>query len=530
LVIEEERNPLMTARKPQQWLPFLSDGAAAELLKSGGVLIVTTLTYFQVSGAAVHIPSLIMLDVRDDLGVSIASFSLARGFGDALKGLISVLLVGPAVEKYGAVTCARVSMVLVLVLSSALALAPSGRAFCTYLVLLLVVTSFCEQPVLVCLNASHFQQMQEVAIVCVSSAFSVSGTVLDLTLSPLLAARGWRAVVWVSVTLAAALLPVMFKVLRPGPLAVGGRHRSVTDDSGARATTVVRPLEETQATSGVAVGEALRGGTFWCLWLAIYLHLTYGALLSAHLPTLLRTMGDLDIVAASQTSALQFGFAIGGKLLSGVLLSSQTVPPRKLLFLAAPVAYCASHLALVDIDIPSLLREGPVAGIAVTHSLARCSVHAALAGITFGMIFGTLQCMPVRIFGRRDLPRLQSYAYSAILASAATFGPAIGVLRDTADGYQLPLLITFVLTFCEVFLMARIMGADAQAASTEASSLLVEQSVAARGGSREYTHSCTSHRHEAGGPSKVKVAAPSTSSTAARRYEALHAHVLPDVE
>ena len=223
----------------------------------------------------------------------------------------------------------------------------------------------------------------------------------------------------------------------------------------------------------MSAAVAMRGSTFWAMWWAIYLHLTYGAILSAHLPTLLRMMADLSVTTSAQLSALQFIFAIIGKLLSGVLLSMQRVP-RLLLFVATPMVYCSSHLLLVDVSVQSLLRgSGIAAAITVTQSVPRIVLFAVVAGLTFGLIFSTLLCLPMRLFGRRDLPRLQSYGYSAILASAATFGPLVGMLRDLINGYQLPIAITFLATALQCALMGSIlMRADASA--TEA--------IAPRGG------------------------------------------------
>ena len=72
-----------------------------------------------------------------------------------------------------------------------------------------------------------------------------------------------------------------------------------------------------------------------------------------------------------------------------------------------------------------------------------------------------------RLFGRTELPRLQSYAYSAILASAASFGPLVGMLRDLVNGYQLPIAITFLATALQCTFMALVLKrADASATDT----------------------------------------------------------------
>lgn len=135
-----ERDKLMREDMPQRKV-------FTELKRSGSVLLVAMLAYVELSGAAVHIPALIMLDVRTSLNVSISTFTMARGVGDLLKGLFVVAALGPAIERFGAVACALMSMALVAVLSILLALTQSGSAFCTMLIILTVSTALCEQPV-----------------------------------------------------------------------------------------------------------------------------------------------------------------------------------------------------------------------------------------------------------------------------------------------------------------------------------------------------------------------------------------------
>eukprot|EP00966_Prymnesium_polylepis_P014114 325891-Prymnesium_polylepis.1 len=108
------------------------------------------------------------------------------------------------------------------------------------------------------------------------------------------------------------------------------RPRSETgSDSGSEASD--RAAEAT----GTTVEEALRAWTFYALWAAIFLHLTYGGFVSGHLVTLLRTGGGKSLATASSIVATQFACAIGGKFLSGVLLSLPAVP-RTAIFVAAP--------------------------------------------------------------------------------------------------------------------------------------------------------------------------------------------------
>jgi hypothetical protein len=135
-----ERDRLMREETPQRRV-------FTELRRSGHVLLVAMMAYVELSGAAVHVPALIMLDVRTSLNVSISTFTMARGVGDLLKGIFVVLCLGPAIERFGAVTCALVSMAFTALLSIMLALTQSGPTFCVTLVILTVSTALCEQPV-----------------------------------------------------------------------------------------------------------------------------------------------------------------------------------------------------------------------------------------------------------------------------------------------------------------------------------------------------------------------------------------------
>ena len=111
----------------------------------------------------------------------------------------------------------------------------------------------------------------------------------------------------------------------------------------------------------------------------------------------------------------------------------------------------------------------------VTHSSLDFLRGGGVAGLTFGLIFGLLQCLPVRLFGRRDL-RLRSYVFSAILLSAGLVNPFIGWLRDATDSYYLPLMLTLGSSLIEVYLLIMLLRADnrSTASSTRSFPCVVE--------------------------------------------------------
>ena len=128
-----------------------------------------------------------------------------------------------------------------------------------------------------------------------------------------------------------------------------------------------------------------------------------------------------------------------------------------------PASYCLSHLLLLEFDPPQIARRGFLGGVAVAQNTPRLFAYAVVVGLSFGFVFGTLQCLPARLFGRRDLPKLQSILYGAILLSTASFNPFVGWLRDYFDGYVAPLLLTFCASFLLVGLMLFLAKEDAEA-------------------------------------------------------------------
>ena len=104
-------------------------------------------------------------------------------------------------------------------------------------------------------------------------------------------------------------------------------------------------------------------------------------------------------------------------------------------------------------------------GLVFTTSIPRLVAYAVCVGLPFGLVFGTLTCLPARLFGRRDLPRLQSAAYSGILVSTACTGALIGYLHDAFGGYQVPLLVTFAASAVQQLLLLYLQRADVRAES-----------------------------------------------------------------
>ena len=279
--------------------------AVAEIHRSGSTLALSVAAYVLLSGAHTHLPSLILLDVSRTLDISIFRISLAIGLGNLLKGLLSMTVSGRAMDRYGAHVCARVTLLLAILLVVLLALASTATSFCAVLVLLVASTSFAEQPCFICLNATHFSRLSSVATSVIASAFSVSGGLMPLLLAPALAAGGGRLVLFCIATMMSLLLPLLLLWLRPGPLAVGSGMAIKSSPGSSPASSAAvepdevylccgrrdqqRPKSMISVTStprgqddaapvatGTTAAEALRTPTLYVLWVATYLCLTYG--------------------------------------------------------------------------------------------------------------------------------------------------------------------------------------------------------------------------------------------------------------
>ena len=96
----------------------------------------------------------------------------------------------------------------------------------------------------------------------ITSAFSASGAILPLILSPTLVEEGWRSTCWLVAAICAAIVPAALWLIRPGPLSVGRRagERDAADGAPTR-QSAVPPAEKSAAGSeGQSAAEALRDG------------------------------------------------------------------------------------------------------------------------------------------------------------------------------------------------------------------------------------------------------------------------------
>jgi hypothetical protein len=111
--------------------------------------------------------------------------------------------------------------------------------------------------------------------------------------------------------------------------------------------------------------------------------------------TVLRTSCGQGVLAASAINAVQFVCAIVGKLLSGALLACEAPAARRaisrVLFVAAPLAFCTSHLVLFDVRLLPLLSGEIGRAVTFSHSTPRLYAYALVVGLPFGLLFGTLQ-------------------------------------------------------------------------------------------------------------------------------------------
>ena len=421
-----------------------------ELRHGWPVLSVSVCSYFLLACLHSHVGPLLMLDVTSDLGMSITTYTLALGFGNLAKCVL-LIVTGPAMDRFGAHNVANTTLAAGTLLVALLASAAGRNVFIGAIILLTASSAFAEQPTYVVINASHLHTLLSFATSCITSSFSASGAVLPLVLAPALEASGWRTASWCVAAACAIMLPLAILVLKPGSLSVGCGGASDAKQVG---------------TSDVTAKEALQGSTLWLLMAALYTHLVYGATITSHLLTALRTDAGLSLADAAAVMALQFGSAIFAKLITGALIALPS-PPHTFLFSAAPLGYWASHLLLLELDGQALSSFDVAHGLKVVSNMRRLQLYAVLVGFTFGIVFALIQCLPIRLFGRRDLPTLQSLMYISVLLGNATVIPLMGFLRDSfGQTYAVPFAVTFVASMLEIALLRILMHRDLAATSS----------------------------------------------------------------
>ena len=269
--------------------------------------------------------------------------------------------------------------------------------------------------------------------------------------------------------------------MKPGPYAIGRRSKVAhSGDAGSKGCDEVdvgsvharqngkhppanAVVSGSQVPEGFSTAEALRSIPFWAMVAAMYLHMVYGATITSHLLTALRTDAGMSVTEAAEVMAVQFAFAVCSKLLTGALLTLHS-PPRALLFIGAPIAYAASHFLLLDVHPEQISTWELAHAVSVSHDHVWLRLYGAVVGTSFGTIFGLIQCLPIRLFGRRDLPTIQSLMYSSVLLANATSIPLMGALHDAFGGnYNVPFLVTFGASIVEVGLLVLLRRRDIEA-------------------------------------------------------------------
>ena len=456
-----------------------------EFMRGGHVLGVSAAAYMVVCFLATHLVALIMLDAASAFGVSIAAYSLAQGAGNLIKG-VGLVFAGPAMQHFGAHNVANGTLAVSTALLAALAVARSRTSFFAALVSLISVTALAEQPTYVVIQATFFDALQSIATSTITTSYSASGAILPLIFAPILAESGWRAVCLQSLGLCAVVLPASLLVIKKGPLSVGEQavaspttgtsplslRASDASATGLRASNGSPPaIRPVGPSAGLSLKEVVGQSSFWALAAANYLFMVYAAIIVNHLPFVLRTDGGLGVVPTAQVMSLQFAAAMSAKFGVGVLMALPS-PPRFLLFIGMPAAYTATHLLLVDVAVDPLLAADFGHALVVSQELPRLRVYGVLTGLAFGSLFGLIQCLPIRLFGRRCLPTIQSLMYAIVIFGNASVLPLMGALRDAYDEtYSMPLLLSFIASALLQLVFNCLLAAD-RAASAATLSLL----------------------------------------------------------
>jgi len=151
--------------------------------------------------------------------------------------------------------------------------------------------------------------------------------------------------------------------------------------------------------------------------------------------------------------------------------------PRRLIFVLAPLTFCATHLLLLEpfattatattasADVVALLRGLLTGGVRVTRSKPRILAFAVLYGMSFGMTHTILTVQPAYLFGRVHLPYIQSLAKATDVTGISLGQIGSGWLFDVTGTYAASLLLTFAVSGVNVLscqVVAGAAGADEQ--------------------------------------------------------------------
>ena len=418
-----------------------NDKTVDELKQHWPVLVACLFSYVAIAASWSFVVALTLKDITEEFGVSIGTFSSVVGVFLLVKTSLHATVSGPLTTLYGPHKLANLAILCIGFVDLAAGFCWSSATLLFCLGLNYLLSSFCDQPTYIALASQYFDSRLPFATAVFASGYSAAGFLAPLVAGPLLIAFSWRAVWWAIAAFALVLTPISMVIVKPGP-----RQLHVTSGSSSLA-----------ATCATSFGTVAVQPSFWILQATCICVMVYGGMISAHLPTLLRTDGGLDAIHASTLYSFQYFAAVLGKLMVGLVLNHV---PRALLFTVPPVIFAASHLLLVDVELAQCLTPPPVAADTLsllpslditawvecqkmTQDPTRLAAYCATVGLSFGFTFSLLTCQPQQLYSRALLPTVQSITFAALTLGLTLGNSLIGIVRDRYDTYRGALVITF---------------------------------------------------------------------------------------
>ncbi|MAF83341.1 MAG: MFS transporter [Gammaproteobacteria bacterium] len=288
-----------------------------------------------------------------------------------------------------------------------------------------VMLALCGLMINVYLISSWFDKYRGLAIGIVLAGTSLGNAFFPKLNTWLIGIGGWRQAFEVLAWIALALVPIVFLLLKNGPMSAGKREVSVM---GSTSTIL----------SGYTLREALMSRNFWVL--ATIAMCTFYSILGmqANVFIYMRESDFPPQVAATAVSILFLG-GFFGKLLAGYL------------------AETFGHKLILLTGLTLML----VGGIFLTTAIALSStitMWVGLIGFGFGWggIYTLIQLLSADLFGMRALGKILA-TINILDAAGGAAGPFVTAkLADMSGSYFLPFAVIAMLLFV-AFLAAMIL-------------------------------------------------------------------------
>jgi predicted MFS family arabinose efflux permease len=243
---------------------------------------------------------------------------------------------------------------------------------------------------------------------------------------------GWRAVVWITATVAAAMIPIVAFLLPENPAEIGAKPYGAGDEATAPAARA-NPI----ALAFSALGRASQSGAFWLLFASFFVcGASTNGLIGTHLISYCVDHGLPEVTGASLLAAMGI-FDLAGTTASGWL--SDRYDSRWLLFWY----YGLRGLSLLYL---------PYSGF----SLAGLSIFAIFYGLDWIATVPPTVRLTTNIFGKQEAPIIFGWLLAGHQLGAGATAFEAGVLRTWLGDYDVPVLISGALCIIAALLVLRI--------------------------------------------------------------------------